>query len=106
MRISTNSGSTLAALLFAVILVPSSGWATQTQNCPTEPSQNAPIVSGETYYGANCVISTTGDVDSFQFNASAGETYNIYAGVGASPPTNICLSLYAPGVPAHLLFSA
>ncbi len=101
MRISTNSGLTLAALLAAVVLVPSPGWATQTQNCPTEPTQNVPIVSGETYYGSNCVISTTGDVDSFQFNASAGETYRMVAGLGPNPPTNICLSLYAPGVPAN-----
>lgn len=104
MRISTNSGLALAALLAAVVLVPSPGWATQTQNCPTEPTQNTPIVSGETYSGANCVISTTGDVDSFQFNAAAGETYVMVAGLG-SAATDICLSLYAPGVPAKLIVS-
>jgi hypothetical protein len=28
------------------------------------------------------------------------------AGVGSSPPTNVCLTLYAPGVPATKLFSS
>ena len=67
------------------------------QNCPTEPTTDVPIVSGETYWGSNCVLRTTGDVDSFQFTASAGDTWSMVLGLGASPPTDICLTLYAPG---------
>jgi hypothetical protein len=35
--------------------------------------RGVPIVSGETYYGPSCTVYTTGDVDSFQFNAAAGD---------------------------------
>ena len=96
-RFSSNSGLSLAVLLFAVLLMPSSGWASTTKNCPTEPTQNVPIVSGETYSGTNCVLKTTGDVDSFTFNASAGDTWSVVEGVGASPKSDVCLTLYAPG---------
>jgi len=104
MRISTNFGLPLAALLFAVVLIPSSGWATMTKNCPTEPTQNVPIVSGETYWGTNCVLNTTGDVDSFRFTASAGDTWSMAAGFGASAKSDICLTLYAPGSTGTHLF--
>jgi len=87
--------------------MPTSGWAggPETQNCPKEPAQDTPIVSGETFWGSNCVLDTTGDVDSFQFKASAGETWTMVAGLGANPPTNICLSLYAPGSTGTAIFS-
>jgi hypothetical protein len=94
MRIS-NSRLSLAALLFALVLVPSSGWGI-TKNCPQEPKQNVPISSGVTYFGANCTISTTGDVDSFQFNAAAGDTWSMDTGLGASPTTDLCMALYPP----------
>ena len=99
MRILTKSSLPLAALLFALVLMPTSGWAggPETQNCPKEPATNVSIVSGETYWGTNCVLNTTGDVDSFQFKASAGETWTMAAGLGPKPPTNINLFLYAPG---------
>lgn len=96
-RFSSISGLSLAALLVAVLLLPSSGWATITKNCPTEPAQNVAIVSGETYWGADCVLQTTGDVDSFTFSGATGDTWTVVLGPGANPPTNICLYLYAPG---------
>jgi hypothetical protein len=99
MRVSTKFVLPLAALLFGMVLTPSSAWAaTATKNCPPEPTQNVPIVSGETYSGTNCVLKTTGDMDSFTFSASAGSTWSMVAGLGANPlAADICLSLYAPG---------
>lgn len=108
MRISTRFSLPLAALLFAVVLIPSSAWAktgSVTKNCPTEPAQNVPIASGETYFGTNCVLYTTGDVDSFTFSASAGDTWTLVLGPGASPPTNLCLALYAPGNTTAIFFN-
>ncbi len=107
MRISTTFGPRVAALLFAVVFLPCLGWASGSvsKNCPAEPAQNVAITSGETYYGANCKLSTTGDVDTFQFTATAGATYGIVAGLGASPTSNVCITLYAPGVPATVLYS-
>ena len=75
-------------------------------NCPAEPAQNVPITSGETYYGPNCALSTTGDVDSFQFNASAGDTWRMVTAITSGGyPNNICLNLYAPGTPETPIFS-
>lgn len=88
--------SLLLAALFAVVLTPSSGWATTTRNCPTEPAQNVGIASGVTYSGSNCVLKTTGDVDSFTFTAAAGDTWDMVLGFNGSTATNICMSLYAP----------
>jgi len=88
----------LAVLLFALVLTPSFGWATATKNCPTEPAQNVPIVSGETYSGSNCTISTLGDVDSFRFSASAGDIWTMAAVmVSGGYPNNVCLALFPPG---------
>jgi hypothetical protein len=100
MRVPTNFALSLAALLFGMlVLVPSSGWASMTKNCPTEPATNVPIVSGETYWGTNCATYTTGDVDSFVFNASAGDTWTVVLGLASSPVAfqNTCLTIYAPG---------
>jgi hypothetical protein len=51
LRIVRNSGLPLAVLLFALVLAPNPGWAHETKNCPTEPAQNVPVVSGETITG-------------------------------------------------------
>lgn len=83
-----------ATLLFAIVLTSGTGWALVT-NCPTEPAQNTPIVSGQTYSGSNCVLNTTGDVDSFQFTGSAGDIWRSVVGLGSSA-TNICMDLYNP----------
>lgn len=87
----------LAALFFALILIPGSGWASVT-NCPGEPKQGVPISSGETYFGANCVLNSASDVDSFTFNASAGDVWSMATAITTGGyPNNICLQLYAPG---------
>jgi len=95
MRISTFFRLLLAGLLGAVILIPTSGWANTSKNCPTEPAQ-ATIVSGLTYSGPNCLLKTAGDVDSFVFTASAGDIWSFIADLGTGPP-NVCLDLWAPG---------
>jgi hypothetical protein len=95
-RFSSHSGLSVVALLVAVLLMPSSAWANMSKNCPVEPSRTT-IVSGETYFGSNCVLSTASDQDVFNFSASAGDTWRIIAG---SPnvvnPNNICLTLNDP----------
>ncbi len=94
MRISTNSGLRLAAVLIAAVLIPSSGWAATTKNCPAEPSQTS-IASGQTYLGANCVLSTTGDLDKFTFTGAVGDVWHMVAGMQGTV-SNICLELQAP----------
>jgi len=91
-----NSGLGLTTLLFAVLLVPSSGWANTSKNCPVEPAQAA-IVSGETYFGSNCVLKTASDLDTFTFSASAGDTWKMVAGAtNVVNPNNICVTLDDP----------
>jgi len=57
------------------------------------------MVSGQTYFGTNCVLNTTGDVDEFTFTAAAGDTWQVVMGFGGSAQTNLTLILYAPGLP-------
>jgi len=103
MRISTNFVLTLAALLLAMALTATPTWAQSgpfNQNCPVEPTQNVSIANGETYNGSNCVLNMISDVDSFVFTASANDTWVMNVGLaGASFTSNVCLSLFAPGVP-------
>jgi hypothetical protein len=84
--------------------MPCSGWANTTKNCPPEPAQGVPIVSGETYWGNNCVLNTAGEVDSFQFTASAGDTWSMVLGYGQSPTTAICMALLPPGSTGNNIF--
>jgi hypothetical protein len=71
-------------------------WAHTTENCPTEPGQAA-IVSGETYFGANCVLNTASDLDTFTFSAGAGDTWKMVAGTtNAAYPNNVCMNLNDP----------
>jgi hypothetical protein len=103
--ISMKSRWALAALLFAVVLIPSSGWASVT-NCPKEPKQGVSIKSGQTYYGTNCVLSSASDIDSFQFTASAGDTWSMVTAMTTGGyPSNICLALYAPSNPTAIFSS-
>jgi len=100
MRTTASFGVLLAVLLVVTVMVPAPVWAatgTVTRNCPTEPVQNTPISSGVTYTGSKCVINTTGDVDSFQFSATAGSTYRAVLGLGPAPTTNVCMTIYPPG---------
>lgn len=106
MRMRARCVLQMAILLFsALVFVPTLGMATDVQNCPSEPNQNVPLVSGRTYSGNNCLISSVGDINSFQFSASAGNTYRVVAALGTIHSTNICVALYAPGLPANLIFS-
>ena len=89
-------GMLLAALLFAMVLLPSSARASIT-NCPKEPAQGVGIVSGQTYWGTNCVISTAAERDTFVFNAAAGDTWTMVAGVPPGTVIDLCLTLLAPG---------
>jgi hypothetical protein len=87
----------VASLFFVLILMPGSGWASVT-NCPVEPKQGVAISSGETYFGANCVLNSASDVDSFTFTASAGDVWSMATAITTGGyPNNICLQLYAPG---------
>ena len=109
MRTVTRFELLIAALLLIAVLAPGPAWAgtgPTSKNCPSEPAQNVKIVSGMTYSGTNCVLSTTGDVDSFQFSASTGNTYRVVLGIVGPAPTNICFNLYAPGVPAKVIATA
>ncbi len=97
MRISKKLTLILGVVCVAAILLPTPGFATTTvKDCPTEPAQNVPITSGETYNGTNCDLYTTGDVDSFTFNANAGDTWDMVLGVATGDTVNICLTLYSP----------
>ena len=97
MRISTLFRVHWAAVPLLVILMAGAGWSATgptTQNCPVEPAQGTPIVSGQTYWGSNCVLNSIADVDSFQFNGSAGQTWRRSPGkprwsrsAGSSPVT-------------------
>jgi len=94
MRILFNFALPLAALLFVLLLVPQAAMA-GTANCPVEPKTNVPIASGEVYAGANCVLHTPGDVDSFVFKANSGDTWQIIVGYqGGAYGT--CMELYDP----------
>jgi hypothetical protein len=106
--VSKNCGLPLAGFIFCVVLAPGSAQAVTgplTKNCPAEPTQHVPISSGLTYSGPNCVISTTGDLDGFQFTAAAGDTWRVVVALGPSASTNVCLALLGPGVPPPQIFS-
>jgi hypothetical protein len=101
-RFLSNSSLSRAALLAAVLLIPMFLLAPQAAlaqphlaNCPTEPQQNYPIASGDTFSGSNCILNTPGDVDSFVFSANAGDTYEVVLGYQGGG-TNVCLALYDP----------
>jgi len=96
MRTAKNLSLWLAALLFAIVVIPSTGWAHTSANCPLEPA-TTDIVSGKTYSGSNCVLSTASDLDIFTFSSSAGDTWKMVAGsANAGAGFNICLTLNDP----------
>ena len=95
-RVSWRSWWLLATVVFAVVLVPSAAGANTNSNCPSEPGQ-ATIVSGETYFGTNCVLKTASDLDTFTFTAAAGDTWAMVAGgTNLAFPNDICLTLNDP----------
>src|ERR1039457_6849830 len=92
MRVSTNFALPLATLLFGFLLVPRAALADTYANCPTEPASNVSIALGETFAGSNCNLYTDGDVDSFVFTGTTGETYRLAVAINGAAPTNICLT--------------
>lgn len=96
MNAKTKSTIVALTLTLAVgLLFPSAALA-QGTNCPPEPAQNTPIADGEVYIGSNCTLYSPGDVDSFIFNASSGQTYHLALGINGAAPVNICMTLYDP----------
>jgi hypothetical protein len=85
----------LAALLFGLLLTTQAAQA-QATNCPSEPTQTS-IADGEVFTGSNCVLHAIGDIDTFTFNANAGETYQIALAMTGGASSNICLELFGPG---------
>lgn len=96
MRVSNNFALLLAPLALVLALFARPALADTYANCPTEPASNVPIASGETFSGSNCNLHTDGDVDSFVFHGTTGETYQLAAAINGAAPTNICLTLYDP----------
>lgn len=92
----------LALMLAVCLLFPSAALA-QGTNCPPEPVQGTPIYDGEIYIGANCTLTSPGDVDGFVFSGANGETYHIVLAINGSSTTDICMKLYNPS--AMVIFS-
>ncbi|MGB8889368.1 MAG: choice-of-anchor tandem repeat GloVer-containing protein [Candidatus Korobacteraceae bacterium] len=95
MRISTRFALSLATLLLGVLLASTAARA-ETTDCPPEPASGTAIDDGEVYAGPNCTLQSPGDVDSFVFTGTSGETYQLAVGINGAAPTNICLTLYDP----------
>jgi hypothetical protein len=96
MNVITKSSIVALTLTLAVCLLFPSAALAQGTNCPPEPAQNTPIADGQVYIGANCTLSSPGDVDSFIFSASSGQTYHLALGINGAAPVNICMTLYDP----------
>jgi hypothetical protein len=95
MRVSINFALPLAALLFGLLLVPQAALAqAHIANCPKEPVTGTPIASGDVYAGSQCELYAPGDVDSFVFNADAGDTWQIIVGYQGGYGT--CMALHDP----------
>ena len=97
MKSSRTFALHFGAILFGFLLVPHAALA-GTANCPKEPAQNVAIADGEIFIGTNCTVNTTGDVDSFIFNANNGDTYHLSLAINGAAPSNICLTLYDPSL--------
>lgn len=98
MRMSTNFALALATLLFGLLLVPRAAVAQTppfSANCPTEPVSNTPIVPGEVFTGNNCNLYTNGDIDSFTFEGTSGDSYQFAIGLSGGS-NDICMTLYNP----------
>ncbi len=95
MRVSTNFVLPVAAVLFGFVLVPRAALAQSSSNCPMEPTSN-PIALGEVFAGTNCNLYALGDIDSFTFTGTEGDTYQFAAAISGTANANICLTLYGP----------
>ena len=97
MRLSKNSLLALATVTLGVLLLPWAAVAQSSANCPAEPTTNVPIALGEVFFGSNCTLSTDGDIDSFTFAGTSGDTYELATGVNGGS-NNICLTIYDPNL--------
>jgi len=95
MKLTRNFVLPLLAMVSGLLLVPQAAQA-QATNCPSEPTQTS-IADGEVFTGSNCVLHAIGDIDSFTFDANAGDTYQITLAMTGTPNSNICLELFGPG---------
>jgi hypothetical protein len=94
MRVATKFLLHLTPVLFGLLLIPRAALA-GTADCPTEPASNVPLAGGEIRIGANCTLHTAGDVDSFVFTGTNGDTYQLAVAI-TSGSTNICMTLRSP----------
>jgi hypothetical protein len=94
MRVQKRFGLMLAAVVFAVTLMPSMSWASTVKNCPQEPTSTT-IASGIDYAGTNCVLHTPGDIDSFVFGANNRDTYQIIVAYQGGF-NGTCMKLFDP----------
>jgi hypothetical protein len=92
MRVSVNSAVAMVIVLFGLLLVPRAALAS-TANCPTEPASNVRIADGEIFTGSNCNLYTVGDVDSFVFTGTNGDTYQVAAALNGGS-NDICMTVY------------
>jgi|SRR5580658_3810856 hypothetical protein len=97
MRVSTKFALPLSVALFTLLLLPQAVRA-GTADCPVEPASNVRIGDGEVLTGTNCTLNTAGDVDSFVFNGTSGDTYQLAVAINLPAPVNICLTLYSPSL--------
>src|SRR5208282_4283518 len=79
-------------LLFALLLLLSGAALAQGTNCPPEPASGTPIADGEIYIGANCTLTSPGDVDGFVFSGNSGDIYHIVLAINGAAPVNICMT--------------
>ena len=97
MRVFTYSALPLSAALFTLMLVPSTALA-GTKDCPSEPATNVSLGDGQVIIGPNCNLYNVGDVDSFVFTGTSGDTYQLAVAINGSAPIDICLTLYSPSL--------
>ena len=85
-------------VVFTLLLAPEPATAaSEARNCPTEPTQDVPIASGNVYSGPNCAIGIATDLDTFQFSGNKNDVYRIAVSLDGEPyPKNICMDLYDP----------
>lgn len=97
MNRSRNFTLSMAVLFFVFLLTPRFAVGA-TVDCPPEPAVNTAITDGEVIAGANCTLKSSGDIDSFTFSGTKGETYQLAAALSGTIAENICLTLYDPNL--------
>lgn len=86
----------VAVVFFGVLFSAQAAHSQTSANCPPEPKLNVAIADGQTYIGANCVLRTSADIDSFVFKGNAGETWNLVLDGEVPKNHDVCMALYDP----------